>query len=189
MKARATARLDAIRAVEHAKLGGADGTDTWAQPVAAGPETRALRVRVEFPEGDYANFTDVALEIEDGRGKRLAGRGMGTREEEFEVSLPAGTDQCAVRIKAGYADEWDHPRAEATVTIDRLLRTPIEGRVKAGDGETLLLHPGASLALSAKFTGEAPDFGPGMALWGRILLTNEDGGATIAEAEINAGRE
>ncbi len=186
--ARASARLDSIRLVEEAEFGGEDGGDTWTHMAGVGPETRAVRVRVVFPEDAYASFTDVALEIEDGRGKRLAGSAMGTREEEFEATLPPGADQILVRVAPAYADEWSHPAATATVTIDRILRNPLEGKVQSGDSESILLYPGASVGVTAKFGGEAPDFASRAKLAGKLVLTNDDGGAPIIEAPLESGR-
>lgn len=180
--------LDALTFEDTAKLGGEDLSDRCSHSIVLGSRYRGLRVKIEFPREDYLALTDASLAITDGRGKRLVGGSMETREQTIEYIGAA--DQLNFELQGAFADKWNMPELAPKLTFDLLLANPVSGTVSLAhsEGNTLPLFPGTLVDLSASLSGFVPDLGS-RNLTGKLTLKDtSDNIIATAPVRLSEGK-
>ena len=109
------------------------------------PDVRAVRIRIETSDKDFAKFTDCAINVYDAAGKAIAQDGLGEPVATVTATNPdpdAESVTCKLEIEPAFTHPHADTSAEFDILIDYLYAESIDIEVTQGESSTVRLYPG-----------------------------------------------
>lgn len=157
--------------------------DVAKRSIKFSPAIRAVRIETEFSEVDFARFTDVAINLFDGKGLAFAKNGMNYRTLTMTTANPDPTKDsvdCELEVQAAFTDENPDIKAKVKVKITYLYAEPIDISV-SGTGT---LYPGVARKLSYEFAAAPPQAPENTTTVGYIKVTHSTTGDEVITVPI-----
>lgn len=156
-------------------------------PLALTSKVRAVRVRVETSDKDYAKFTDCAINVYNAAGKAIAQDGLGEPVATVEAENPdpdAESVSCKLEIEPAFTHPDADVSAEFEIVIDYLYAEPIDIAVTQGDRTSVRLYPGIPTKFEYELSARPEDAPDGTSRLGVIRAIERRSKQAIAEIEI-----
>ncbi|MEO7993504.1 MAG: hypothetical protein ABI743_03825, partial [bacterium] len=180
-RATGTAQLTGTIETRSITIGGDSGMH-WSESIHLPKGSGGVRMKVLFDREDFLYFTDCPIGIYNGKTALDKG-GLGTREGE---TIYRGSDSdVELRIDPAFIEGWDPAEVHATIEIETLFGSPINGTVAVIDGGTVFpLAPGVTVDLDANFDSDIPSAPSGQKIAGTVVLTEDGSGKSLIRIPI-----
>lgn len=183
LPARMTGRLEGYRKTFTKKL--TPDKDTVTIPVRFEEAVRAVRIRCDTSEEDFAMFTDVAINLFDPSGKSIMQQGMDDRHFRGEATSPGGAKSCKLDIKAAFTWPDSDQSASFDVVVDYLYRDPVAISLKRGGSTQPTLYPDIAAPVDFKLQSTPPDAPDGTHYVGYLRVADRTDGHVAADILID----
>lgn len=149
-------------------------------------EIKAVRVKLDLSDEDYAKLTDCAVNIYDDAGKAIAQQGLGEPTLTFTTNNPNPdkTSTCKLEIQPAFTHAERDDSVEFDIAIEYLYATPIGVNVSHGDDSNAVLYPGVAVEVDWKLTAKPPAAPEKMGRFGWIRAVERESKAVVAEVMI-----
>lgn len=175
-------KLEGYRKTFHEKITPDD--DAATMTIKFEPDVSAVRIRCDMTEEDFAQFTDVAVNLFDPAGKSLMTEGMGDRHFTGRVRSPGGSKTCKLEFKAAFTYPDSDQSADFDVIVDYLYEDPIPIALKRGGATDCTFYPGVPTPLDFKLASTPPEAPKGTHHVGYLRVTNRADARVSAEIQI-----
>jgi len=185
VRLKTSGRIEGYRKSLNKKLTPDDDVANISLPLTS--DIRAVRVRIDVSDEDYAKFTDCAVNVYDSNGKAIVRDGLSEPTLTLTVKNPdpaAKSTTCKLQIQPAFTQPNVEDAASFKIKIDYLYVQPVGINVTRGDRPDVTLYPGIPTELSYELSSRPPEAPKGMTRIGYIRATRQATKQRIIDIEI-----
>ncbi len=181
---RADGKVEGFRKADEGQFKGLK--DELVYKINTTDNVKLVRVNLELLPEDFAETTDLAVEILDASGKALLESAMETETftDTVDVPNPGEENELTLRLTAGFAIADDQRKTPIEVDVDHLLAEPVSIKVTRADASNITFVPGVPVEVDFALEHELPAIPAGLTPVGLLKFTERGSGETALEVPI-----
>jgi subtilisin family serine protease len=152
--ASAKGRIEGFRKTTEAKFEGLK--DELTYDIDLGDAYYSVRINLEMSFKGYAETTDIAVAVEDSKGKNILDNAFSDNLFSATVSKPESGGTLKLKIVAAFAVSDDQRKTPITVKIDHMLAEPMGLEVTRGDSTQIDFVPHVPIEVEYELDGALP---------------------------------
>jgi tripeptidyl-peptidase-2 len=185
--ARASGKLEGFRMEKDDKFKGLKSELSYKVNVAE--NIGSIRVTVELAREDFAQTTDLGIELQDAYGEDIIETAMNTERESATVKLPNPGEAATftLRLTAGFALPDDQRETPVNVKVDQLLDAPIDVDVERGGESSIDFAPGVPIDVQYSLDERLPAIPEGQRPVGYLVFQERGSNETALKVPMDIG--
>ncbi len=180
--ASATGRIEGFRKTVDAKFTGLK--DELIHDIDLGNGFDSARIILEMSLKDYAETTDIAVSVQDSKGKNVLDSAFNDNLFSATVSKPKSGGDLKLKIVGAFAVSDDQRKTPITVKIDHLLAEPIGLEVTRGKSTNIDFVPHVPIEVEYQLDGELSKAPDGTHPVGHIHFTERSSHESALKLEV-----